>query len=394
MSDALFEALGIDESDCIDATEVAEINRVLKLIRVEAAKIAKVNDTEDTLGLLKALYLGVKAFTKEATPELARKMNNAHNNGEPVSLSTIDPETAKKAAEADMLRKQLEDLQATATTPAATTKALGGSPTDSIMAEIEQYVAQDPARAKGVFDLLQSLSALSEDDYKARAVLMRRIVDASPDWELIRSPRGEMLPSILVAAIQKVADLEKLLNPLDSGSVAHQLAVVEKALADEQDASRADSLAGKLQTAEAKLAAAEKDLDPAITGSVGSKAQWFDYHDADADGWKAKLAAAIQALNDERDTAKATSLAGKLKQANDDLTKVKKERDDAVKVRTPMENAFNGADRLLDRALENLADDKFFTKKLVPGHVKTAREKIDEARQTLRDAQNTAKATP
>ena len=387
MSDALFEALGIDESGCIDATEVAEINRVLGLIRVEAAKVAKVNDTEDTLGLLKALYLGVKAFAKEATPELARKMINAHNNGEPVSLGTIDPET-------NMLRRQLEDLQAAATTPAATTKALGGSPTDSIMAEIEQYVAQDPTRAKGVFDLLQSLSALSEDDYKARAVLMRRIVDASPDWELIRSPRGEMLPSILVAAIQKVAGLEKLLNPLDSGSVAHQLAVVEKALADERDASRADSLAGKLQTAETKLAAAEKDLDPAITGSVGNKAQWFDYHDADADGWKAKLTAAIQALNNERDASRADSLAGKLKQANDDLTKVTKERDDAVKVRTPMENAFNSAATTLDEALENLADKQWVVKKLVPRHVDTARKQISKAAQTLRDAQNTAKATP
>lgn len=375
MSDALFEALGIDEKALIDPTEVAEIQRTLGLIRIEAAKIAKGYDTDDTMVMLKALHLVVKTFATEATPEMARKMVNARNAGETIPFggdtSKLEQELAEAEAKARQLEDNLKKLQDAAN--GSGLKGLGaGSSTDSIMEEIKTQVSGDPDRAKGILDLFKQLSGLDPKEYKARAGIMGRIAFAQPDWNLVPDPgTGEMLPSILVAANQKKVAVEterdalkKELDPFNVDSVAHQLAM------------------------------AEKDLDPATTGSVGNKAQWFDYHDNNVDGWKAKLTAAETALTVERDATVATSLAGKLAAANTELTKVKKERDDAVAVRTPMENAFNSADTLLNEALDQLGDDKFLAKKLIPGNVKTARDKVGKAMATLYTAQNPAKAKP
>lgn len=363
MSNALFDALGIDEKDGIDTDEIAKIKKVVSAIRLEAALIAKGHETDDTVVMLDALLLKVKAFRREVSPEEARKIINARNAGEKIEFATggdtskLEQELAEANAAKQKLADDLKAMQDAAT--GSGTKALGGSSTDSIMEELEKHVAGDPARAKNILDLFKQLSGLSPDDFKARADIMGRIAYAMPNWELVVEPSSkEKLPSILVAALQKVADLGK-----DKVALEGQV----KSQAKELDPFEKDSVAYK-------LAMADKAFDQSVDGTIGNKAYWFDFHAdlTNVNGWAAKLAAAEKALADERDDAQATSLAGKLAAE--------------LKVRKPIQDALNTLDSKLDGVLEDLGDGNFKWG-LVPATVKTARTKIETIKTDLRKAQ-------
>lgn len=445
------------DPDQVDETELQLIDDEIAGTEATFISVADRHPTRDSVPLIKFMRLATEYIAENTSPAWAKAQLRRFENGEIafIQLNSNTEELEAQLAEANRKREEaernLELMQATAkgTGP----KGLSaGSATDTIMTEIQQYVEKDPDRAKSVFDLLQSLSALDGADYKARAELMRHIVDGKAGWNLVPSPpKGEMLPAILVSATQKVAKLEDDLNVLNSGSVAHKLVVAEKALNDERDPAKADSLAGKLKVA-------EDQLNPNIKDSIGYKAKWFDFNmDSANDGWVRRLEQVTQQLKDERDPTKkdsltyklidvtqqldderddtvagslaqelataeqklhdaqnvavdgslanrlanvtkeldnerdaamAGSLADQLQKAQADLAKAKKGEEDATKVLTPISEAIAHADKALDGALEKLADKHWGINKFVPKRVKQARNEIGVARENLRKAQN------
>lgn len=345
------------DPDRVDETELDAIDNAITGTEATLIGLADKHQTRDSMPLISFIRLAVETIAESTTPAKARAQLKQFENGEIafIQLGGNTEELERQLAEANAEKQRLaDDLKAMQDAATGTSiKALGGSPTDSIMEEIKTQVSGDPDRAKGILDLFKQLSGLDEKEYKARAAIMGRVAFASPDWNLVPDPgTGEMLPSIFVGSKKKKEDAEKA------------LAVAEKALIDEQNAALAGSLANQLD-------AAEKQLDPANTN-----------------GWAAKLAAVQQELTDERDAALATSLAGKLKQVEDDLKAAQKAKDDAIKVLDPISKAAKAADTAMNGALANLADGKFMYKRLVPANVRDARDQIGAAKLALHQAQN------
>src|SRR5687767_8926755 len=179
---ALYDALGIDATDGIDATELELIKKAIAAIRVEAARVAeKHDDSNDTMVILQALTLQVKAFRNEITPEDARKIINAHATGEKISFGNgvANAELAAKAAEAEELQRKLEELQATAAATTPTTKALSGSGTDpeTLKAKFAQIVDANPDGAAQVLQIVEQFANVPEDERTVRSVLALKIVN-------------------------------------------------------------------------------------------------------------------------------------------------------------------------------------------------------------------------
>jgi len=59
-NNALFDALGVDESAGIDADEIKAIQQMLERMRIEAAQVAKVNDAATTIEVLTAMVTVVR----------------------------------------------------------------------------------------------------------------------------------------------------------------------------------------------------------------------------------------------------------------------------------------------------------------------------------------------
>ena len=158
---------------------------------------------------------------------------------------------------------------------------------------------------------------------------------ATGEVELIHDPEsGEKLPAVLVSARQNEArlttDVERLqqqLEPMTVGSVANRLLMAEQELANERNATKADSLAGK-------LAQATRELDPSINNSAGCKAAWYDQN-TDPDytgGWAYRLRETEAQLVKVQDPTEVGSLAHQLTDITQRLTDVTNELNDDLNV--------------------------------------------------------------
>ena len=321
--------------DKVDENELEAVDNAIERVDATLIGVADRFPTRDSMPLIDFICMAVEALAEHTPPAVARAQLKRFADGE-IDFIRLGGNTEQLEAELAEERRQrvaaeqsLKAMQNAANSTGP--KGLGAGSSPAIMEEIEKYVQKDPERAKGVFDLLQSLSGLQEADYTARALLMSRIVNGANGWELIHDPEsGEKLPAVLVSARQNEArlttDVERLqqqLEPMTVGSVANRLLMAEQELANERNATKADSLAGK-------LAQATRELDPSINNSAGCKAAWYDQN-TDPDytgGWAYRLRETEAQLVKVQDPTEVGSLAHQLTDITQRLTDVTNELND------------------------------------------------------------------
>lgn len=116
MSKALFDALGIDETDAIDADEIKAIQLLIGKIKVDAANVAIANDTDDTIAILRMMRAIVKSFGSRSRFDAEQAFNRLMN-GQPMGQSGQAALGASNTASApqpttnqDELNRTKEDL--------------------------------------------------------------------------------------------------------------------------------------------------------------------------------------------------------------------------------------------------------------------------------------------